>query len=89
MDREQYVQPLTSSSALSRSADGPLRRCSLISTFRSSRRFRKAGYAAVDRICDYFENIESYDVVPKVEPGDIAKMIARTTTVSSTAECSR
>ncbi|GAA6062475.1 hypothetical protein JCM10212_000010 [Sporobolomyces blumeae] len=38
--------------------------------------FRKAGYAAVDRICDYFENIESYDVVPKVEPGDVASMIA-------------
>ncbi|BGP22556.1 aromatic-L-amino-acid decarboxylase [Rhodotorula toruloides] len=37
--------------------------------------FRKAGYAAVDRICDYFENIESYDVVPKVQPGDIAKLI--------------
>ncbi|GAA6003303.1 hypothetical protein JCM10207_001852 [Rhodosporidiobolus poonsookiae] len=38
--------------------------------------FRKAGYAAVDRICDYFENIESYDVVSKVQPGDIAKLIA-------------
>ncbi|KAL7342080.1 pyridoxal phosphate-dependent transferase [Rhodotorula toruloides] len=37
--------------------------------------FRKAGYAAVDRICDYFENLESYDVVPKVQPGDIAKLI--------------
>ncbi|GAA5867568.1 hypothetical protein JCM8547_001222 [Rhodosporidiobolus lusitaniae] len=38
--------------------------------------FRKAGYAAVDRICDYFENIESYDVVPSVHPGDTAKLIA-------------
>ncbi|GAA5837794.1 hypothetical protein JCM9279_006861 [Rhodotorula babjevae] len=38
--------------------------------------FRKAGYAAVDRICDYFENLESYDVVPKVQPGDIARLIA-------------
>ncbi|GAA5896560.1 hypothetical protein JCM6882_005728 [Rhodosporidiobolus microsporus] len=38
--------------------------------------FRKAGYAAVDRICDYFENLEGYDVVPKVAPGDTAKLIA-------------
>ncbi|BGP45763.1 hypothetical protein JCM10450v2_001593 [Rhodotorula kratochvilovae] len=38
--------------------------------------FRKAGYAAVDRICDYFENLESYDVVPKVQPGDVARLIA-------------
>ncbi|CEQ39736.1 SPOSA6832_01283 [Sporobolomyces salmonicolor] len=37
--------------------------------------FRKAGYAAIDRICDYFENMESYDVVPKVQPGDVAKLI--------------
>ncbi|GAA6000934.1 pyridoxal phosphate-dependent decarboxylase family protein [Rhodotorula paludigena] len=38
--------------------------------------FRKAGYAAVDRICDYFESLESYDVVPRVQPGDVAKLIA-------------
>ncbi|GAA5964648.1 hypothetical protein JCM8115_004696 [Rhodotorula mucilaginosa] len=37
--------------------------------------FRKAGYAAVDRICDYFENLSTYDVVPKVKPGDIAQLI--------------
>ncbi|GAA5965238.1 hypothetical protein JCM3765_006365 [Sporobolomyces pararoseus] len=37
--------------------------------------FRKAGYAAVDRICDYFENLESKDVVPNVQPGDVAKLI--------------
>ncbi|BGP13544.1 hypothetical protein JCM10213v2_001470 [Rhodosporidiobolus nylandii] len=37
--------------------------------------FRKAGYAAVDRICEYFENIESYDVVPRVQPGEIAAMV--------------
>uniref|UniRef100_A0A0K3CM33 BY PROTMAP: gi/814542705/emb/CEQ39736.1/ SPOSA6832_01283 [Sporidiobolus salmonicolor] n=1 Tax=Rhodotorula toruloides TaxID=5286 RepID=A0A0K3CM33_RHOTO len=45
--------------------------------------FRKAGYAAVDRICDYFENIESYDVVPKVQPGDIAKLIGASRTGST------
>ncbi|GAA5976910.1 hypothetical protein JCM11641_002193 [Rhodosporidiobolus odoratus] len=39
--------------------------------------FRKAAYQAVDRICDYFEDIESYDVVPDVQPGDIAKLIAK------------
>ncbi|GAA6020111.1 hypothetical protein JCM11491_006401 [Sporobolomyces phaffii] len=38
--------------------------------------FRKAGYAAVDRICDYFETLETRDVVPDVQPGDVAKMIA-------------
>ncbi|GAA5945127.1 uncharacterized protein JCM15063_006528 [Sporobolomyces koalae] len=38
--------------------------------------FRKAGYAAVDRICDYFETLESRDVVPNVQPGDIASLIA-------------
>ncbi|GAA6044097.1 hypothetical protein JCM8097_008433 [Rhodosporidiobolus ruineniae] len=38
--------------------------------------FRKAAYAAVDRICDYFEDIESYDVVPQVQPGDIVKQLA-------------
>jgi len=32
--------------------------------------------STVNSICDYFENIESKDVVPNVQPGDIAKMIA-------------
>ncbi|GAA5907237.1 uncharacterized protein JCM6883_006188 [Sporobolomyces salmoneus] len=39
--------------------------------------FRQAGYAAVDRVCDYFDSIEQHDVVPKVSPGRIASMIER------------
>ncbi|KAF8317413.1 hypothetical protein DL93DRAFT_2125123 [Clavulina sp. PMI_390] len=31
--------------------------------------FRKAGYAAVDRICDYYANLESRPVTAQVEPG--------------------
>ncbi|GAA5843539.1 hypothetical protein JCM11251_001650 [Rhodosporidiobolus azoricus] len=37
--------------------------------------FRKAGYAAVDRICQYFEELETYDVVSQTKPGDTAKLI--------------
>jgi len=37
--------------------------------------FRRAGYQFVDWIADYFENVEKYHVVARVEPGDIKKMI--------------
>jgi aromatic-L-amino-acid/L-tryptophan decarboxylase len=37
--------------------------------------FRRAGYQFVDWIADYFENVEKYPVVSRVEPGDIKKMI--------------
>ncbi|GAA5858964.1 hypothetical protein JCM8547_007178 [Rhodosporidiobolus lusitaniae] len=37
--------------------------------------FRKAAYAAADRICDYFEKLEKRDVVPNVQPGDIAGLL--------------
>jgi aromatic-L-amino-acid decarboxylase len=37
--------------------------------------FRSAGYQFVDWIADYFENIEKYPVLAKVEPGDIKNMI--------------
>ncbi|KAG8997249.1 hypothetical protein FRB94_007779 [Tulasnella sp. JGI-2019a] len=37
--------------------------------------FRKAGYEAVDRICDYYESLEKRPVVAQVEPGYLAKLI--------------
>jgi aromatic-L-amino-acid decarboxylase len=37
--------------------------------------FRRAGHQFVDWIADYFENVEKYPVVARVEPGDIKKMI--------------
>jgi len=37
--------------------------------------FRENGYAVVDWIADYFENVESYPVLSGVEPGQIAAML--------------
>jgi aromatic-L-amino-acid decarboxylase len=37
--------------------------------------FRRAGYQFVDWIADYFENVEKYPIVARVEPGDIKRMI--------------
>ncbi len=37
--------------------------------------FRRVGYQFVDWIADYFENVEKYPIVARVEPGDIKKMI--------------
>jgi len=37
--------------------------------------FRRAGHQFVDWIADYFENIEKYPVLAKVDPGDIRNMI--------------
>lgn len=31
--------------------------------------FRKAGYAAIDAICDYYQSMESFPVMAQVEPG--------------------
>jgi aromatic-L-amino-acid decarboxylase len=45
-----------------------------------SYRFRKAGYAAIDSVCDYFDSIENGsidNVLPDVEPGDVGKMISK------------
>ncbi|HET54980.1 MAG TPA: amino acid decarboxylase, partial [Ignavibacteria bacterium] len=33
--------------------------------------FRKHGYELIDWIADYFENIEEYPVLAKINPGDI------------------
>ena len=37
--------------------------------------FRRAGHQFVDWIADYFENIEKFPVLSRVEPGDIKKQI--------------
>lgn len=38
-------------------------------------RFRKAGYQAIDRICDYYSTIETRPVVSEVEPGYLRKAL--------------
>ena len=37
--------------------------------------FRSHGYKMVDWMCDYFDTIESYPVVPNIAPGDIKKQL--------------
>jgi len=38
-------------------------------------RFRKAGYQAIDRICDYYYSIQDRNVLPDVEPGYLRQHI--------------
>ncbi|CDZ97260.1 aromatic-l-amino-acid decarboxylase [Phaffia rhodozyma] len=38
--------------------------------------FRKAGYQAIDRICDYYASLENRDVVSAVQPGYLIKQTA-------------
>lgn len=38
-------------------------------------RFRKAGYQAIDRICDYFYSLEEKPVMSQVEPGYLRKAL--------------
>src|SRR4028119_503817 len=38
--------------------------------------FREAAHKAVDWIADYFDQIESYPVLSRAEPGDIARQFA-------------
>lgn len=37
--------------------------------------FKKYGYEFIDWIAEYIENIEDYDVLPQINPGDIKKQI--------------
>ncbi len=37
--------------------------------------FQRYGYALVDWLADYFENLEDRDVLPNIEPGDIRAML--------------
>jgi aromatic-L-amino-acid decarboxylase len=46
--------------------------------------FRAAGHRIVDWVADYLGNIDDYDVLSRVQPGDIAKQFA-----SSPAESGR
>src|SRR4051795_8363320 len=38
--------------------------------------FRAAGHKLIDWIADYIDNIDSYDVLSRVQPGDIASQFA-------------
>lgn len=40
-------------------------------------RFRKAGYQAIDRICDYYYSLEKQNVVSSVEPGYLRAALPR------------
>lgn len=42
----------------------------------STKDFREAAHKAVDWIADYFENIDSFPVLSRVQPGDIEKQFA-------------
>jgi aromatic-L-amino-acid decarboxylase len=42
----------------------------------STREFREAAHRAVDWIADYIDNIDSYSVLSRVQPGDIEKQFA-------------
>ncbi|KAM6495469.1 Pyridoxal phosphate-dependent transferase [Amanita muscaria] len=37
--------------------------------------FRKAGYQAIDRICDYYYSLQEQPVVPRVEPGYLRLLV--------------
>src|SRR6202008_835414 len=39
----------------------------------TSTEFREAAHKAVDWIADYFDNIDSFPVLSRVQPGDIAR----------------
>lgn len=41
----------------------------------TSHRFRKAGYNAIDRICDYYYNLQSMPVKSSVSPGYLAQHV--------------
>ena len=38
-------------------------------------RFRKAGYQAIDRICDYYYSLEEKPVVSQVHPGYLRELL--------------
>lgn len=38
-------------------------------------RFRTAGYAAIDSICDYYESLRERPVNAQVQPGFLAKSV--------------
>jgi aromatic-L-amino-acid decarboxylase len=42
----------------------------------NSEEFRRAGHQLIDSIADYLDNIDDYDVLSRVQPGDIEKQFA-------------
>lgn len=38
-------------------------------------RFRKAGYQAIDRICDYYSSLQEKNVISTVQPGYLREHI--------------
>lgn len=43
----------------------------------TDRRFRKAGYAAIDQICDYYSTLHERPVKATVEPGYLLEQLPR------------
>ena len=39
----------------------------------NSREFRDAGHRIVDWVADYLDNVDRYDVLSRVQPGDVEK----------------
>jgi hypothetical protein len=46
-----------------------------LTTFLLPFRFRKAGYQAIDRICEYYYSLQERSVMSTVEPGYLRKHI--------------
>jgi hypothetical protein len=46
-----------------------------LTTFILHVRFRKAGYQAIDRICEYYYSLQERSVISRVEPGYLRKHI--------------
>ena len=45
----------------------------------TARRFRKAGYQVIDRICEYYYSLEEQPVASRVEPGYLERSVPRKT----------
>ena len=41
----------------------------------SKAEFQEYGYRLVDWLAEYFDNVDQYQVLPSIEPGDIRKML--------------
>ena len=41
----------------------------------SKAEFQEYGYRLVDWLAEYFENVDEYQVLPSIEPGDIREML--------------
>ena len=42
----------------------------------SSKQFREYGYAMIDWISDYYESVEKFPVLSKLEPGAVRRIVA-------------